>query len=236
MAALRGCNVDNALIEIDGPEVPIMDGSSDTFVSMIDAVGVVDQGSPRKAILIHKPVKAHEFDKYAMLLPDHSSSFSMAIYYPETMIGYQKYSIKLSAESFARDISRARTFGFRRQIEHMRNQDLLRGGSLKNAVVVDDYDLLNEDGLRFDDEFVRHKLLDSIGDLYLAGMPIIGHFHAYKTGHLLNQILLIKLFSDTDAWSYVNLDEVEQAQSTHKGKYTSPIAEPTDQILLNIHS
>lgn len=236
MAALRGCNVDNALIEIDGPEVPIMDGSADAFVSMVDAVGLVDQDSTRRAILIHKPVQAYEFDKYAMLLPDNRSSFSMAIYYPETMVGYQKYSINLNPVSFAKDISQARTFGFRGQIEQMRDQGLLRGGSLNNAVVVDNYGLLNEEGLRFDDEFVRHKLLDSIGDLYLAGMPIVGHFNAYKTGHLLNQILLIKLFADTEAWSYVNLDEVKRAQSTNESQYLDPIPKPDNQLTFHNYS
>ena len=130
MAALRGCNVDNALVEIDGPEVPIMDGSASAFVSMLEAVGTVDQELPRRAILVHKSVKMNHGEKFAMLLPGHSSRFSMAIDFPDTMIGYQRYSIKLNAERFARDISRARTFGLRGQIEHLLEQDLLLGGSV----------------------------------------------------------------------------------------------------------
>jgi len=204
MAALNGCGIDNARIEIDGPEVPIMDGSAEPFIFLIECTGTTLQDAPRKAIKILKSVTVGNAEKTASLSPATETGFSFEIEFPNPAIGRESRSVRLDAGSFRREISRARTFGFLSDIENLRKMGLARGGSMQNAIVVSDDGVMNEEGLRFPDEFVRHKILDSVGDLYLAGLPIIGHYHGWKSGHALNNELLRTLFSRPDAWRIIN--------------------------------
>ncbi len=203
MAALRGSDVDNAMVELDGPEVPIMDGSAAPLVDLISRAGLVRQSAPRRFIEIRKLIEVREGDKFARLEPGPVAEFTVGIDFPSAAIGRQNYSIVLDRASFERELAPARTFGFIEQLAPLRDRGLTLGGSLNNAIVVDGDQILNADGLRFPDEFVRHKLLDSIGDLYLAGRAIIGHYKAYKPGHALNAALIERLFADTEAWSLV---------------------------------
>jgi UDP-3-O-[3-hydroxymyristoyl] N-acetylglucosamine deacetylase len=210
VAALAGAGVDNALIEVSGPEVPVMDGSAEPFSFLIECAGVVEQDEPRKAIQILQPVSVGDVNKSAALMPSSGRSFSFEIDFDNSVIGRQQLHVELVNGTFRRELARARTFGFAHEVDQMRSMGLARGGSLENAVVVSDGRILNDDGLRFDDEFVRHKLLDSIGDIYLAGYPIVGHFHGFKSGHALNNALLHKMFAQADTWRLVTLDgEVE---------------------------
>lgn len=202
MAALRGMGVDNAEIHLNGPEVAIMDGSSAEFVAAIAAAGLSAQDGLRQVIRVLKPIRVTEGDKEARLDPAAAPSFGCAIEFASAAIGRQRRSVALTPDSFARDIGSARTFGFLHEVEAMRRMGLARGGSLDNAVVVDGDSVMNEGGLRFNDEFVRHKILDAVGDLYLAGCPIIGHYHGDKAGHALNNRLLHALFADRSAWRY----------------------------------
>ncbi len=213
MAALRACGVDNAVVELDGPEVPIMDGSSAPLVALIHQAGVVAQRAPRRYIRILKPVEVREGDKLARLEPDTVARFSVGIDFPNRVIGSQYYSAVLDEASFVRDVAAARTFGFVEQLERLRELGLTLGGSLDNAIVVEGDRVLNPDGLRCADEFVRHKLLDSVGDLYMAGAPIIGHYSAYKPGHALNAALLRRLFADADAYTLVTSAELPSGDS-----------------------
>nr|MDP9196608.1 UDP-3-O-acyl-N-acetylglucosamine deacetylase [Pseudomonadota bacterium] len=201
MAALRGCGIDNAVVEIDGPEVPIMDGSSAPFVFLIECAGIVDQDAPRRTIRILKEVTVRDGDKIATLSPAAESIFSCEISFESKVIGRQIGLVHLGEGRFRSDVSRARTFGFLHEVEYLRSIGLARGGSLDNAIVIDGDTILNEGQLRYPDEFVRHKILDSIGDLYLAGAPILGRFHAFRPGHALNSQLLRALFADRSAWT-----------------------------------
>ena len=200
MAALSGAGVDNAVIELNGPEVPIMDGSAAPFIFLIECAGVVEQDAPRRVIEILRPVSVGDRERSAMLSPGNSFSVSFEIDFKGTLIDQQQFFGDFSNGAFRRDIARARTFGFEEEVEALRAAGLARGGSLDNAIVVSGERILNDDGLRFDDEFVRHKVLDSIGDLYLAGGQIIGHFHGFRSGHGLNHELLRALFANEDAW------------------------------------
>jgi UDP-3-O-[3-hydroxymyristoyl] N-acetylglucosamine deacetylase len=211
MAALSGCEIDNALIEINGGEVPVMDGSSEPFVFLIECAGVVEQDAPRRAIRVLKPVTVREGSRVASLVPADSFSVSFAIEFDSPAVARQECSFRLVNGTFKSEICRARTFGFLDEIDEMLAAGLARGGSLENAVVVSGDRILNEGGLRYSDEFVRHKVLDSIGDLYLAGGPILGHFHGNQSGHALNNRLLHTLFADPSAWCFVELDDAEIA-------------------------
>ena len=202
MAALAGLEIDNALIEIDGPEVPVMDGSAAPFVFLIECAGVVEQDAPRRAIKVLKPITVGEDGKTASLTPDGSLSMSFAIDFASGAISRQDITIAVDPESFKSDLSRARTFGFLHEVDQMRAAGLARGGSLDNAVVINGDRVLNREGLRYVDEFVRHKVLDALGDLYLAGAPVIGHFRGVRSGHALNRRLLEALFADASAWCY----------------------------------
>jgi len=215
MAALRGCGVDNAIIELDGPEVPIMDGSSEPFVSLIERVGTVSQAAPRRAIWIHRPIAVCEGEKFAVLMPDTTTRITVEINFAPSAVGHHRLSLELVDDVFQIEIARARTFGFADQIQELRKQGLSRGGSLRNAILVDGDHIINEEGLRFRDEFVRHKILDCLGDLALVGAPILGHFYAYKPGHELNNALLRQLFYETDAWSYLGVDEFDNLIGAH---------------------
>lgn len=203
MAALSGCGVDNAIIEVDGPELPIMDGSSAPFVFLIECAGVAEQAAPRRYIEVLKEVSVGDGEHSASLRPCDHFSVSFAIDFAGTLIRDQAFSATLVNGTFRSEIARARTFGFEHEVSQLRAAGLARGGSLDNAIVVSGHRVLNDGGLRFDDEFVRHKVLDSIGDLYLAGGHLLGHFHGHRSGHALNNALLRTLFADDAAWRHV---------------------------------
>jgi UDP-3-O-[3-hydroxymyristoyl] N-acetylglucosamine deacetylase len=207
LAALRGCGVDNALIELDGPEVPIMDGSSEPFVSLIERMDTVTQPAARHAIWVQRPVELRQGEAYAILMPSRAPRITVSIDFADTAIGAQTLSVELVDEAFRRDVARARTFGFAHQLAELRSRGLARGGSLRNAVLVDGDRIVNREGLRYQDEFVRHKILDAYGDLSLAGVTVLGHYYAHRPGHALNQALVRALFHERGSWSYLSLDE-----------------------------
>lgn len=215
MSALRGCGIDNALIEIDAPEVPIMDGSALPFIVEIEKAGSEMQSAPRRAIRVLKEVSYQDGDKSVTLRPSETPVYSARLDYRHPDIGVQDYSLTLIGANFKHDVSDCRTFGFLKDVEAMRAAGLALGGSLENAVVLDEDGVLNEEGLRCTDEFVRHKVLDAVGDLALAGGPILGHYHGVKAGHELNNRILRALFADSEAYEildyYVDLDETGRA-------------------------
>ncbi|HEX3885789.1 MAG TPA: UDP-3-O-acyl-N-acetylglucosamine deacetylase [Stellaceae bacterium] len=200
MAALAGSEVDNAVVELDGPEVPILDGSAAPFLAMIDRVGTRTQDAARRAIKVLKPVRVAADGASAALLPDHSLSMSFEIDFDTPLIRRQDMQVTLDAETFRTELSQARSFCLFDEVERMKAAGLARGGSLDNAVVIDGDRVMNAGGLRYADEPVRHKLLDAVGDLYLAGGPLIGQFHGHRSGHALTRRLLVELFSDPLAW------------------------------------
>lgn len=213
MAALRGCGIDNVNIELDGPEVPVMDGSAAPFVEKIDEAGSLVQEAPRRAIKVLKEVSVEHDGKIVRLTPAIGSTFGGRIDFDHPSIGKQKYEIQLLNGNFRHDLADARTFGFAHEVEAMRQNGLALGGSLENAIVLDEHKVMNQEGLRYYDEFIRHKLLDAIGDLYLAGGPILGAYEADKPGHAMNNAILRKLFSTKDAYKIVDLFMEEQAGS-----------------------
>jgi len=219
LAALHGCGIDNALIELDGSEVPIMDGSSEPFVRMIEHIGTIEQAMPRQAIWIHSPIEIHQDDKYAMLLPHNTPRITVSIDFEQEAIGFQTHTVELINEAFRNDVARARTFGFKDQINNLQSRGLIKGGSLRNAVLVDGARIVNKEGLRFENEFVRHKILDCLGDLSLAGVPIFGHYFAHRPGHAMNTALLKKLFEDRSAWSYISVEEYNSLMGIQAVKY-----------------
>ncbi len=208
MAALAGMSIDNAVIDINGPEVPVMDGSAAPFVFLVECAGVVEQAAPRRAIKVLKRVVVEEGDKLAMLMPAPCFSVNVEIDFANPLIGRQDCWLTMTGQSFKSEISRARTFGFEHEVAALRAAGLAKGGSLDNAVVIasDGNRIVNDEGLRYEDEFVRHKLLDAVGDLYLAGAPLLAHFRGVRTGHGLNNRLLATLFADRSAWTTVTLD------------------------------
>lgn len=211
MSALRGLQIDNALIEIDGAEVPVMDGSAMPFIRAIGIDNIAALDAPRKVIKVLKTVEIQKDGKTVTLSPADTSIFGGAIEFDHPEIGRQHYSTQLLNGNFVHDIAEARTFGFLHEVEWMRSQGLARGGSLDNAIVLDPSKVMNEDGLRFDDEFIRHKLLDAIGDLYLAGYQIAGEYDGFKAGHALNNDILHALFADESNWALVNADDLSSA-------------------------
>ncbi|MDE1901572.1 MAG: UDP-3-O-acyl-N-acetylglucosamine deacetylase [Alphaproteobacteria bacterium] len=213
MAALAACGVDNANIEIDGGEVPVMDGSSESFVFLIDVAGTVAQNAPRRTLEILSPVAVSHNGKSAALTPYDAARYSVTIDFDRAPILTQSCDIALSRETFKNDISRARTFGFFEEVDQMQKAGLARGGSLDNAIVIKGNEILNEGGLRYNNEFARHKVLDAIGDLALAGMPIRGHFTGHCCGHALNNRLLHALFADKSAWRIVETGAAGDARA-----------------------
>jgi UDP-3-O-[3-hydroxymyristoyl] N-acetylglucosamine deacetylase len=205
MAALAGGEIDNAIVELDGSEVPIMDGSAAPFLFLIECAGIVEQDAARRAIKVLKPVSVIEAGATAALLPDHGFSMSFEIDFANPLISRQDARVVFEAGTFKSEISRARTFGLLDEVDRLRAAGLGRGGSLDNVVVVSGDHVLNADGLRYDDEFVRHKLLDALGDLYLAGGPIVGQFRGVRSGHGHTRQLLAALFADAEAWCYTTL-------------------------------
>jgi UDP-3-O-[3-hydroxymyristoyl] N-acetylglucosamine deacetylase len=200
MAALAGAGIDNAVVELDGPEVPIMDGSAAPFLALIRRAGHIAQGRPRRAIKILKPVTFLQNGATAALSPARGFSMSFEISFDNPLIRRQELSLAFAAGTFEKELSRARTFGLVDDVDRLRAAGLARGGSLDNAVVVSGEHVLNRGGLRYGDEFVRHKLVDAFGDLYLAGGPILGHFRGVRSGHGHTRRLLAALFADDDAW------------------------------------
>ncbi len=220
LAALRANGVDNAIIEIGGPEVPIMDGSCMPFVSVFEAVGLTTQATPRKLIYVKKPVKVRLADRFAMLMPSETARVSVRIDFKNKLVGFQTFSVDIEPEKFNQEIAPARTFAFSEQLDQLREDGLIRGGSLRNAIVVKGEQVLNHDGLRFEEEFARHKLLDCYGDLALADAFIVGHLYAFKPGHDLNVMLLRKLFACPQSWEY-NENHIGPRQEHRLKPYTS---------------
>jgi len=213
MSALAGLSIDNVFVEMDGAEVPIMDGSAGTFIFLLQSAGIIEQSAAKKFIRIKKTVEVKQGDKWVKFEPynGYKLTFTINFAHPVFANTQQHVTIDLDEHSYIRDISRARTFGFMQDVEAMRAQGLALGGSLDNAIVMDEYRVLNADGLRFEDEFVKHKVLDAIGDLYLLGYPVIGAFSGYKSGHALNNALLRELLADEQAWEFVSFDNVADA-------------------------
>ena len=214
MAALHAYGIDNATIEINGGEVPVMDGSSDPFVFLIEVAGIVEQKAWRREIEVLTPVEITHKGKRASLVPSTEARYSVDIAFDRAPIHHQHYEFVLSADGFKTEISRARTFGFFEEVNQMREAGFGRGGSLDNAIVIRDDQVMNEDGLRYNDEFVRHKLLDAVGDLALAGAPLRGHFQGYCSGHALNNQLLHALFANPLAWRYVEAEDAAELFGT----------------------
>ena len=202
MSAFAGCGIDNALVDIDGPELPVLDGSAAPFVMLLECAGVARLPVPRRFIRVLETVRAEEDGKSASLSPYEGMAFGFEIDFECAAIGRQSYLYDAGTQAYKTEIAPARTFGFLHEVEHLQSVGLARGGSLQNAVVLDGNGVLNTEGLRFQDEFVRHKILDAIGDLYLSGARIIGRFDACRAGHSLNYKLLLALFANPGAWEY----------------------------------
>lgn len=213
MAALAGLGIDNVYVELTCPEVPIMDGSAAPFVFLIQSAGVIEQNAPKKFIRVTKPVRIEEGDKWAQFDPFEGFKVSFAIDFDHPIFtkSPQQATVDFSTTSFVKEVSRARTFGFMHEVEALREAGLALGASQDNAIAMDSYSILNDDGLRYEDEFVKHKILDAIGDLYLLGHPLIGAFNAYKSGHALNNKLLRSLAEQPDCWEFVTFDDPADA-------------------------
>ena len=210
LAAFSGLGIDNAYVDIHGPEVPIMDGSAASFILLVELAGIKEQKAPKKFLRIKKNVRVEENGKFAEFKPYNGYRLSFQIEFEHPMIQNKltEFTFDFSTLNFLDQISRARTFGFLKEIETLRANNLALGGSLDNAIVLDDYRILNQDGLRFDDELVRHKILDAIGDLYLMGHILVGEFNGFKSGHELNNKLIRKLYADETAWEEVRESEI----------------------------
>lgn len=211
MSAMAGLGIDNAIVELSANEVPIMDGSAGPFVFLIQSAGITEQAAPKKFIRILKTVTTTDGDKTAVFKPYDGFKVNFTIEFDHPVFKDRKLdgTVDFSTTSYVKEISRARTFGFMHEFEYLRSKGLVKGGSVDNAVVVDQFKVLNEDGLRYDDEFVKHKILDAIGDLYLLGHGVIGEYVAHKSGHGLNNKALRNLISQKDAWEFVSFDEEE---------------------------
>ena len=224
MAALAGLGIDNCFVDVSADEVPIMDGSAAPFVFLVQSAGILEQGAAKKFTRIKKAIEVRDGDKWARFEPFNGFKMKFTIDFDHPLFsgvnGVQQTSeVDFSTTSFVREISRARTFGFSSDIEALRKRDLARGGSMDNAIVIDDHRVLNKDGLRYKNEFVRHKILDAVGDLYLLGHSLIGSFTAYKSGHALNNRLLRELLVNQSAWEEVVFEDVDTAPIS----YTAPL-------------
>lgn len=218
MSAIAGCEVDNLIIELDQGEVPVMDGSSDCYVALFDQTDIIEQNAPRRYIQILEKKFVRHNGAFASLSPHTSFKVDVEINFDTKAIGSQRYQYIHSRENFSNNIAKARTFGFLHEAEFLWKQGLAKGASLENTIVIDSEKVMNDDGLRFKDEFVRHKVLDSIGDLYLAGAPIIGAFRGSKNGHCINNLMLKELLSDTKAWRYIYLPVQDTASNEEENK------------------
>jgi UDP-3-O-[3-hydroxymyristoyl] N-acetylglucosamine deacetylase len=219
LAALAGSHIDNCIIEIDSLEVPILDGSSEPFIEMIERAGTIELEAPRQFLRVLKRVEVAEGDRRMSISPAARFALSCLIEFPHPMIGTQRLEVEISDGQFARHLASARTFGFLSEIESLRNQGLARGGSLDNAVILTpEGGILNREGLRYTDEFVRHKMLDIIGDLALFGMPLLGHVEAYRTGHGVHTALVSRVLRDDTAWEIIDSHEPVAAAESKPGK------------------
>ncbi|MCC6474979.1 MAG: UDP-3-O-acyl-N-acetylglucosamine deacetylase [Burkholderiales bacterium] len=226
MSAFAGLGVDNAYVDLNGPEVPIMDGSAGPFVFLLQSAGIEEQPAPKRFLRIRRAVEVRDGDKWAKLEPFEGFrlSFSIRFDHPVLERSAQSVSVDFAATSYVKEIARARTFGFMQDVDELRSAGLALGGSLDNAVVMDEYRVLNADGLRYADEFVRHKLLDAIGDLYLIGHPIVGAFAAHKSGHALNNRLVREVLAQRDAWEMVTYARGEDAPAGLVRLFAQPAA------------
>jgi len=222
LSAMAGLGIDNSYIDVSAPEVPIMDGSAGPFVFLIQSAGIEEQDAPKKFIRIKHPITVEDGDKVASFLPfdGFKVSFTIDFDHPVFRDRTAHAEVDFSSTSFVKEVSRARTFGFMHEIEYLRSKGLARGGSVDNAIVVDEYRILNQDGLRYDDEFVKHKVLDAIGDLYLLGHGVIGEFRAHKSGHALNNASLRALLAQPDSWEMVTYDDEATAPISY---VTNPV-------------
>lgn len=213
MSAFAGLGIDNAYVDLTAAEVPIMDGSAGPFVFLVQSAGIVEQRAAKRFIRINQKIRLEDGDKWAEFEPFEGFKVSFAIDFdhPTFRNSTQHTCVDFSTTSFVKEVSRARTFGFMGDLENLRQAGLARGGGVDNAIVLDDYRILNDDGLRYEDEFVKHKVLDAIGDLYLLGHPLIGAFSAYKSGHSLNNRLLRQLVAQRSAWELITYSENEEA-------------------------
>jgi UDP-3-O-[3-hydroxymyristoyl] N-acetylglucosamine deacetylase len=227
MAAFFGLGIDNALVEIDGPEVPIMDGSAAPFIFLLKSAGIREQRRPKQFIIIKKPLRIQDGNRSISIKPSKELKISFSIDFPHPLIKDQQYDFQFSDSNFVKEISKARTFGFLKDMKTLRDAGLAQGGSLDNAIVIDDYRILNEDGLRYSDEFVRHKILDFIGDMAIIGAPVIGHFSIERSGHSLNQALLKKLVANKGHWKRVALEKQEKGS---KDSFKIPIFSPLEHV------
>ncbi|MBW1981002.1 MAG: UDP-3-O-acyl-N-acetylglucosamine deacetylase [Deltaproteobacteria bacterium] len=207
LSAFAGMGIDNALVELNGPEVPIMDGSAGPFIYLLRNVGVRKQEEIKKFLVIRKPLTLRRGDKSISVYPSRELKITYRVHFNHPLVSHQSFVLCFSGPTYIKEISRARTFGFLKDVETLKNNGFARGGSLDNAIVLDNYRVLNTDGLRYEDEFVRHKILDLMGDLYLFGMPIIGHFVADKSGHTLNHALLKRLHNHRACWTVVKFTD-----------------------------
>jgi UDP-3-O-[3-hydroxymyristoyl] N-acetylglucosamine deacetylase len=211
MSAFYGMGIDNVFVDVSAEEVPIMDGSAGTFVFLIQSAGIEEQAAPKRYIRVLKRIELEDGDKKVRLEPFDGFKIGFTIEFKHPVFDAQSSEVEVDfgEVSFVREVSRARTFGFTQEVEMLRTKGLARGGSLDNAIVIDDFRVLNAEGLRMDDEFVKHKALDAVGDLYLLGRPLIGAFYGHKSGHALNNQLVRRLIADTTAWEEVTFDKVE---------------------------
>ena len=217
MSALAGMGIDNIYVDLNGPEVPIMDGSSAPFVFLLQSAGIEEQKALKKYVRIKQPVEVHDGDKWVRFTPHNGFRIEFTIDFDHPVFdkGAQKVVVDFDHTAYTKEVARARTFGFMHEVEALRNHGLALGGSLDNAIVMDEFRVLNSDGLRYENEFAKHKVLDAIGDLYLLGHPIIGAFEAYKSGHALNNKLLRELLAHQDCWEYVNFEHVEDVPKAY---------------------
>ena len=208
MSAMAGLGIDNAIVELSSAELPIMDGSSGPFVFLLQSAGIAEQDAPKRFMRILKTVEVRDGDKIARFEPHEGYKLGFTIQFDHPMIPAKRSRVEIdfSTSAYIKEISRARTFGFMRDLEYMRERNLGLGGSMDNAIVLDEFRVLNDDGLRYADEFVRHKILDAIGDLYLAGGPVLGAYEGYKSGHALNNKLVRALLADESAWEWASFD------------------------------
>lgn len=214
LSALAGLGIDNLYVDLDAPEIPIMDGSAAPFLYLLLSAGIEELKSPKRFIRIKQPIEARRGDGWAKLLPydGFKASFEIEFDHPAVSATAQALEIDFSHQAYASEIARARTFGFMRDVEMLRSRNLGLGGSLENAIVLDEFRVLNQDGLRYADEFIRHKILDAIGDLYTLGHGIIGAYQGYKSGHAINNLLARELLQQQEAWEMVTLDDRQKEQ------------------------
>lgn len=224
LSALAGLGVDNIIVDLTAAEVPIMDGSSGPFVYLLQSAGIVEQAALKKFIRIKKSVEVHNGDKWVRFDPYFGFKIDFTIDFDHPVFEHSSQNVKIdfADNSYIKEVSRARTFGFMHEVEALRSMGLARGGSLDNAIVLDEYRIINNDGLRYEDEFVKHKVLDAIGDLYVLGHPLIGSFAAYKSGHAMNNQLLRTLLADAEAWEYVTFERIEEAPDAFRGQIAMP--------------